>query len=48
LVEEVGQDWRITDVTRGDLDRPDLQPFRVGAKVDLAPDPPFGASMLAG
>ena len=31
----------------GDLDSPDLQCFLVDPKVELAPDPPLGATMLA-
>ncbi len=30
-----------------DLDGPDLQRFLVDTEMDLAPDPPFGATMLA-
>ena len=32
----------------GDFDGPDLQRFLIDPKVDLAPDAPFGAAMLAG
>jgi hypothetical protein len=48
LTEEVGQDRRITDVAPGDFDGPNLQRFLVDPEVDLAPDAPFRATMLAG
>ena len=48
LVEQIGQHRRIADMAAGDLDGPDLQRLRVDPKVDLAPDPSFGAAMLAG
>ena len=32
----------------GDLDRANLQCFLVNPEVDLTPDPPFGAPVLAG
>ena len=48
LTEKVGQHRRITNVAPGDLDGSDLQRFLVDPEVYLAPDPPFGAAMLAG
>ena len=47
LVEQIGQHRRITDVAPGDLDSANLQCFFVNPKVDLAPDAPFRATMLA-
>ena len=32
----------------GDFDGPDLQCFLVNPEMDLTPDPPFRAAMLAG
>ncbi len=41
--------WRrLTDAAPGDLNGADLQRFLVDPEVDLAPDPPSGATMLAG
>ena len=48
LAEQVGQHRGIADVAPGDLDGADLQRFLVDAEVDLAPDAPFGAAVLAG
>ena len=48
LVEQIGQHRHIADVAPGDLDGPNLQRFLVEAEMDLAPDPPFPATMLAG
>ena len=47
LVEQIGQHRRITDVAPGDLDGADLEGFLVNPKMDLAPDPPLGPTMLA-
>lgn len=41
LVEQVGQDRRISDRAPGDLDGPNLQRFIVDPEMDLAPDAPF-------
>lgn len=44
----VEQDRRVADVAAsGDLDSPNLQRFLVNPKVDLAPNTPFGTTMLA-
>jgi hypothetical protein len=48
LVEQFGQHGRVADVAGGELGRPDFQCFLVDPDVDLAPDAPFGAAMLAG
>ena len=47
LAEQIGQDRRVADMACGDLDGPDLQRLRVDSEVDLAPDAPFAAAMLA-
>ena len=47
LAEQVGQDRCISDVAPGDFDRSNLQCLLVDAEVDLAPDAPFGAAVLA-
>jgi hypothetical protein len=47
LAKKLGQHGRVTYVAACDLDRPDLQRLLVDPEVDLAPDPPFGAAMLA-
>lgn len=48
LVQQLGQHGRVTDVAGGELGGPDFQCFLVDPDVDLAPDPPFCATMLAG
>ena len=48
LTEQIGQHRGIADVAPGDLDGADLQRFLVDPEVDLAPDAPFGAAVLAG
>jgi hypothetical protein len=48
LTKQIGQDRCVANVVPGDLDGSDLQRFLVDPEVDLAPDPPFGAAMLAG
>ena len=48
LAEQVGQDRCIADVVPGDLDGSNLQRFLVDTEVDLAPNAPFGATVLAG
>src|SRR5690606_37550953 len=47
LAEQVGQDRCITDMAPGDLDSADLQCLLVDSEVDLAPDAPLGAAVLA-
>jgi len=47
LAEKVRQHRRVADMASGDLDGSDLQRLLVDPEVDLAPDPPFGAAMLA-
>jgi hypothetical protein len=46
LAQQFGRHGRVTDGAAGDLDRPDLQCF-LDAEMNLAPDPPLGAAMLA-
>lgn len=48
LVEQIRQHRRIAAMTCGDLDHPNLQRLFVDPEVDLAPDQPFRAAMLAG
>ena len=48
LAEQIEQDGCVTDVASGDFVGPDLQRFFVDPEVDLAPEPPFGSTMLAG
>ncbi|GAA5063992.1 hypothetical protein GCM10023209_00090 [Roseibacterium beibuensis] len=48
LVKKLGQHGRIPDVAAGDFYGADLQRLFVDADVDLAPDAPFRAAMLAG
>ena len=48
LVEQIGRHRRITDVAPGDLDSANLKRLLIDPEVDLAPDAPFRASMLAG
>jgi hypothetical protein len=48
LVEQFGQHGRVAHVAGGELGSPDFQGFLVDTDVDLAPDPTFSASMLAG
>ena len=47
LAEKIRLHRRVADVVPGDLDRPGLQRLLVDPEVDLAPDAPFGATMLA-
>jgi hypothetical protein len=48
LAEKVGQDRRGADMASGDLGGPDRQRLLVDAEVDLKPDAPLRAAMLAG
>jgi hypothetical protein len=48
LSEKIGQHRCFSDVAPGDLDGSNFQRFLVDPEVDLAPDPPFWATMLAG
>ena len=48
LAEQIGQDRRIADVACGDLDGLNFQRLFVDPEVNLAPNPPFRAAMLAG
>ncbi len=48
LIEQFGQHRRVPNVAGGELGRPDFQGFLIDPDVDLAPDPAFGAAMLAG
>lgn len=48
LAEKVGQDRRGADMAFSDLDGPDRQRLLVDAEVDLKPDAPLRAAMLAG
>lgn len=48
LAEQIGQDWRIASVACCDLDGPNFQRLPIYPEVDLAPDLPFRAAMLAG
>lgn len=48
LVEQFGQHRGVANVAGGELSGPDLQCFLIDSDVDLAPDAPFGATMLAG
>ena len=47
LVQQLGQHRRVAHVAARELGRPDLQRLLVDPDVDLAPDAPFGASVLA-
>lgn len=47
LGEQFWQHRGVADITGGDLDGPDLQCFLIDPELDLAPDPPFLAAMLA-
>lgn len=47
LAEQIRQHRCVADVVPADRDRPDLQCLLVDPEVDLAPDAPFGATMLA-
>ena len=38
LVQEIGQHGSISDVTAGDLDRPNLQRLFINSAVDLTPN----------
>ena len=48
LIEKIGQNRCIANVAPGDLNSPDFQFCSIDPEVDLAPDPPFRATMLAG
>ena len=48
LVEQIGQHRCISGVAARDLDCSDFQRSLINADVDLAPDAPFGAAVLAG
>ena len=48
LVEQMRQHWRVAGVTPRDLDGSNFQCSLVDTNMDLAPDTPFGAAMLAG
>jgi hypothetical protein len=48
LVEQIGQHRCISGVAARDLDCSDFQRLLINADVDLAPDAPFAAAMLAG
>ena len=48
LAEQVGQNRCIANVAPGDLHGPNLQRFLINPQMDLAPDAPFRAAMLAG
>src|SRR6056297_953708 len=47
LAEQVGQHRCIADMAPGDLDGSNLQRLLVDPEMDLAPDAPFGAAVLA-
>ena len=47
LVEQMGQHRRISGVAARDLDCPDFQRLFINSNVDLAPDAPLGAAVLA-
>ena len=47
LVEQLGQHGRVAHVAGGELGSPDFQGLLVNSDVDLAPDPPFRATVLA-
>ena len=48
LVEQFGQHGRVAHIAGGELGRADLQCLLVNPDVDLAPDAPFRAAVLAG
>ena len=48
LVEKLRQYGRVADITGGELCRADFQRLFINSDVDLAPDAPFRAAMLAG
>ncbi len=48
LVEQIGQDRCVADMAPGDLDSADLQRFLIDSKMNLAPDPQLGTTVLAG
>ena len=48
LVQEFGQHGSVSDVAAGGLDRPNFQSLLIDPNVYLAPDAPFGATMLTG
>ena len=47
LVQKFRQHGRIAHIAGGELGRTDLQCLLVNSDVDLAPDAPFGAAVLA-
>lgn len=47
LVQTLGQHGRLTHVAGGEIGSPDLQRPLVDPDVDPAPDPAFGATVLA-
>ena len=47
LVEQMRQHRCVAGVAARDLDCPDFQRLFINADVDLAPDAPFGAAVLA-
>ena len=48
LIEQFWQHGRVADIAGGELGGPDLQCSLVDPDVDLAPDPAFGTTVLAG
>ena len=48
LVQQFGQHGCIADIVGGELGGADFQRLLVNSDVDLAPDAPLGAAMLAG
>ena len=48
LVEQFGQHGSVADVAHGELDGADFQGLLINSDVDLAPNTPLGAAMLAG
>ena len=47
LVQQFGQDGRVNNIAGGALGRPDFQCLLMNSDVDLAPDAPFCAAVLA-
>jgi len=47
LVEQFGQDGRVTDIAGGELGCADFQCLLINSDVDLAPDAAFGTAVLA-
>ena len=48
LVEQLGQHGCVTDIAGGELGSADFQRLLINSDVDLAPDAPFRAAVLAG